>query len=59
MVENQEEGNEEIDVKRKNYKQGFRERRVRKYLSDCCIFFVKKKVEVLFLVILLILNVEV
>ena len=43
MVENQEEGNEETDAKRKNHKQGFRERRVRKYLSDCCIFFAKKK----------------
>ena len=37
MVENEEEGNEETDAKRKNHKQGFRERRVRKCLSDCCI----------------------
>lgn len=33
MVENQEEGNEETDGKRKNHKQGFRERRVRKYVK--------------------------
>jgi len=32
MVENQEEGIEETDAKRENRKQGFRERRVRKYL---------------------------
>ena len=31
MVENQEEGNEETDAKRKTHKRGFRERRVRKY----------------------------
>ena len=33
MVENQEEGNKETDGKRKKHKQGFRERRVRKYLK--------------------------
>ena len=31
MVENQEEGKEETDAKRKSHKHGFRERRVRKY----------------------------
>lgn len=31
MIENQEEGIEETDAKRKNHKQGFKERRVRKY----------------------------
>ena len=59
MVENQEEGNEETDAKRKNHKQGFRERRVRKYLSDCCIFFAKKKIEAPLSAILLISNAEV
>lgn len=31
MDKNQEEGNEETDAKRKNHKQGFRERRVRNF----------------------------
>lgn len=31
MVENQEEGKEETDAKRKNHKQGFRERRIIEY----------------------------